>query len=265
MIKFNWAPRHISRGYISYNPNPIHLTVVADYNDSTPALSSYPPPLDKGQEQRPDQRPLMNVQHALQCHYHITSSLADKLLDKGKVVTIPKGKFLCFQDQPTDEIVIPLRGVLGFCPTIDEGTTLSYNLITPGIVVNDVPLILGQSTQSDIQAMTDCKALTLPFPVVEALLETCCEFSKMLNLSLAKKQRFCLTLFRLRGEKNAQLKIQLAMQAITEVTSDGTVPLNISTLASLLNMSRNTVGRHISQAIVAKQVTKIDIGYRLVA
>ncbi|MCW8348571.1 cyclic nucleotide-binding domain-containing protein [Vibrio sp. ZSDZ65] len=206
----------------------------------------------------------MNVQHALQSHYHATRALADKLIEKGLVVTIPKGKFLCFQDQPTNEIIVPLRGVLGFCPTIDEGTTLSYNLITPGIVINDVPLILGQSTQSDIQAMTDCKVLTLPFPVVETLLDTCCAFSKMLNLSLAKKQRFCLTLFRLRGEKNTQLKIQLAMQAITDVTSDGSIPLNISTLASLLNMSRNTVGRYISQAIVAKEVIKVDIGYRLI-
>ncbi|MCL9777357.1 Crp/Fnr family transcriptional regulator [Vibrio methylphosphonaticus] len=206
----------------------------------------------------------MNAHHALQCHYHATSALADKLVKKGRLMTIPKGKFLCFQDQPTNEIVIPLQGVLGFCPTIDEGTTLSYNLITPGIVLNDVPFILGQNTQSDVQAMTHCTVLTLPFPVVEALIATSCEFSKMLNLSLAKKQRFCLTLFRLRGEKNTPLKIWLAMQAIADVTCDGSIPLNISTLASLLNMSRNTVGRHISQAIVAKQVIKVDIGYRLV-
>ncbi len=99
------------------------------------------------------------------------------------------------------DIVIPLQGVLGFYPTIDEGTNLKYDLITPGILINDVPLILGDGAQSDIQAVTDSTVLLLPFEDVKELMDSCCSFSKMINFSLAKKQRFCLTLFRLRGEK----------------------------------------------------------------
>jgi CRP-like cAMP-binding protein len=160
-------------------------------------------------------------------------------------------------------MAIPIQGVLGFYPTIDEGTSLKYDLITPGILINDVPLILGEDAQSDIQAVSDSIVLLLHFDDVQELMDSCCCFAKMLNFSLAKKQRFCLTLFRLRGEKNTDLKIRLAMEAISAATYDGSIPLNILTIASLLNMSRNTVGSYMSKAIAAGEVERYELGFRL--
>ena len=206
----------------------------------------------------------MNFHHVLKRHYLTNQALSEKLIQKGRVVSLPKGKFLFFQEQMADFVAIPLDGELGFYPAIDEGITLIYNLITPGIIINDVPFILGGGSQADIQAVTDCTVLLLPFSAFEQLMGTCCEFSKMLNLSLARKQRFCLTLFQLRGEKNIQRKIDMARAAISVATGDGSIPLNISTLASLLNMSRNTVGRHINQALLTGQIVKSSTGYRLV-
>ncbi|MDA0110737.1 Crp/Fnr family transcriptional regulator [Vibrio sp. La 4.2.2] len=206
----------------------------------------------------------MSVQKILKEIYRASDELAAQLIQRGAVVTIPKDKFLFFQYQSVSDIVIPLQGVLGFYPTIDEGTNLKYDLITPGILINDVPLILGEGAQSDIQAVTDSTVLLLPFEDVKELMDSCCSFSKMINFSLAKKQRFCLTLFRLRGEKNTDLKIRLAMEAISAATYDGSIPLNILTLASLLNMSRNTVGSYMSKAIAAGEVERNELGFRLI-
>ncbi len=205
----------------------------------------------------------MSVHQILKEIYRASDKLAEQLINRGVVVSIPKGQFLFFQYQNVSDIVIPLQGVLGFYPAIDQGTHLKYDLITPGVLINDVPLILGEGAQSDIQAVTDSRVLLLPFEDVQELMASCCSFSKMVNVSLAKKQRFCLTLFRLRGERNTDLKIRLAMEAVSAATYDGSIPLNILTLASLLNMSRNTVGRYMSKAIAKGEVEKSSLGFRL--
>ncbi|NOI24129.1 Crp/Fnr family transcriptional regulator [Vibrio mediterranei] len=205
----------------------------------------------------------MSVPQVLKEIYHTSDELAAKLIERGTIIHLPKGKFLSFQYQDVSEMAIPIQGVLGFYPTIDEGTSLKYDLITPGILINDVPLILGEDAQSDIQAVSDSIVLLLHFDDVQELMDSCCCFAKMLNFSLAKKQRFCLTLFRLRGEKNTNLKIRLAMEAISAATYDGSIPLNILTIASLLNMSRNTVGSYMSKAIAAGEVERYELGFRL--
>ncbi|MGR5501627.1 Crp/Fnr family transcriptional regulator [Vibrio sp. DNB22_10_4] len=205
----------------------------------------------------------MSVQSMLKKIYRTSDELADQLVQLASIITISKGKFLLFQHQNVNDIVIPLQGILGFYPTIDEGTNLKYDLITPGILINDVPLILGESAQSDVQAVTDSTVILLPFKDAQELMSSCCSFSKMVNVSLAKKQRFCLTMFRLRGEKNTDLKIRLAMETISAATYDGSIPLNILTLASLLNMSRNTVGSYMSKAIAEGKVEKHELGFRL--
>lgn len=209
--------------------------------------------------------PFMNIRNVLKNTYLIDDQLTDDLLSKGQITALPKGKFLFFQEQSAEYIAIPITGILGFYPVVEDGANVSYNLITPGIIFNDVPYILGGGSQADVRAISDCKVLLLSYSHVKELMDSCCAFSKMLNLSLARKQRFCLTLFNLRGEKDKSVKIQKALEAISEVTNDGAIPVNIGVLASLLNMSRNTVGQFISRAIANNELIKSSFGYRLVA
>lgn len=207
----------------------------------------------------------MNIRSILKNTYLIDEQLSDDLLSRGRLTSLSKGKFLFFQQQTADHIAIPISGILGFYPAVEDGANISYNLITPGIICNDVPYILGGGSQADVRAISDCKVLLLSYSDVKELMESCCAFSKMLNVSMARKQRFCLTLFNLRGEKDKSIKIQKALEAISEITNDGAIPVNIGVLASLLNMSRNTVGQYISRAIAEDELIKSGFGFRLVA
>ncbi|MGR5063681.1 Crp/Fnr family transcriptional regulator [Photobacterium sp. DNB22_13_2] len=204
----------------------------------------------------------MDTLHCLINKYNIDGELAQQLLDTGKVRKIYKGSYLYYQDQRAGYIAIPLSGVFGIFPTNKENNCLFYNLITPGIMLNEVQYFLGGESHTDVKAVTDSVVVILPFHAVSELMEVNTNFSKMLNVALAKKQRFSHTLFHLRGEKDAQYKIEKALLAISEVTDGGMIPINIMALASLLNMSRNTVGKEIKGLIKKGILHKEGIGYR---
>lgn len=206
----------------------------------------------------------MNIRSILKNTYLIDDALTEQLLSRGKVSKVAKGAFVLFCDKITEHIAIPLTGTLGFYPNVEEGANVSFNIITPGIIFNDVPYLLGGGSMNDVRAVSDCQVLLLPYSHVDELMRSSCAFSRMLSYSMARKQRFCLTLFHLRGEKNQSVKITKALNAISEITNDDSIPVNICVLASLLNMSRNTVGKYISHALDSNVLTKTALGYRLV-
>ncbi|PSW17647.1 Crp/Fnr family transcriptional regulator [Photobacterium sanctipauli] len=195
--------------------------------------------------------------------YQVDDGLAKLILEKGKVKSVKKGSFLYYQDEWSDFIAMPISGIFGIFPTSNNSHFTFYNLITPGIIVNEVQYLLEGGSHTDVKAITDSMVIILPFFVVKQLIELAPDFLLMLSKSLAKKQRFSHTLFHLRAEKDAYLKVTGALKAISDVTEDGHIPLNIIALASLLSMSRNVVGKEIKRLIALGVITKKLLGYRL--
>lgn len=207
---------------------------------------------------------IMNIIEILKSKYGIDDELATHLLEMGTVKKLKKGDFLYYQDERANFITIPISGTLSFSPTCEDSGSIQYNLITPGIIVNEVSFLVGGGILTEVKAVIDCCVIQLPYTAAELLMGKSPSFLRMLSISLAKKQRATLALFNLRGEKDAKGKIKKALHVISEATPDGLIPVNIITLASLLCVSRNTVGREIKRFIDNGEIIKIQEGYRFV-
>lgn len=206
----------------------------------------------------------MDIPLLLKNMYGVDDELALLLVNKGVIKNVKKGNFIYYQDEWADSISIPLTGIFSFTPTCEDGGCIQYNLISPGIIINEPQLILGGEFQNDVKAVTDAVIIQLPFSIAEVLMKESLGFVNMITMSLAKKQRATLGLFNLRGEKDITHKVMRALQIISSITADGLVPVNIITLASLLCISRNTVGREIKRFIEDGEIIKDGSGYRLV-
>ncbi|GAM60896.1 hypothetical protein JCM19232_3838 [Vibrio ishigakensis] len=68
----------------------------------------------------------------------------------------------------------------------------------------------------------------------------------------------------LRSEKEISVKVEQALELISPLVEDNYVPLNIQSLASLLGVSRNSVGRVIKQLIDGGKVEKQGSGFNLI-
>ncbi|MGR5118944.1 Crp/Fnr family transcriptional regulator [Vibrio astriarenae] len=205
----------------------------------------------------------MPVLSILRTKYGMDDELAQLTLEKGRVRNVSKGSFLYYQEEWAEYIAFPLSGVLGFHSTSEDYAGIYYNLITPGTVLNDLQLILGGQMETEIKAATNCTVLLLTFNQAKKLLAEEPKFAQSLNVSMARKQRFFQDLFLIRNEKEPLRKIMRTLQMLASVTGDGVIPLNIMTIASLLGISRNTVGKSIRKLMSDGILDKSRQGYIL--
>ncbi|QIA65779.1 cyclic nucleotide-binding domain-containing protein [Vibrio astriarenae] len=205
----------------------------------------------------------MTIQQTLSMKLGIDNELAQLILQHGRVSVIKKGSFLYYQDDTADYIALPIDGVLGFHSTSEDGAGVYYNLITPGTIINDTQLMLGGEMATEIRAASDCRVLLMSFKSARALLQQSVSFSQVISHSLAKKQRLFNELFLLRMERSAPMKILRVIKLISGIVDNGYVPLNIQSLASLLGISRNTVGKELKSFIQQGVIAKSSEGYFL--
>ena len=124
-------------------------------------------------------------------------------------------------------------------------------------------MILGGPIPTEVKAATDCKILLMSFDDAQQLMAKSTSFAQLISHSLATKQRLFNQLFLLRMEKSAPLKIVRVLQLLSELIYDGVVPLNIQSLAALMGISRNTVGREIKRMISQGELNKRPEGFVL--
>ncbi|WP_087018221.1 Crp/Fnr family transcriptional regulator [Thaumasiovibrio subtropicus] len=206
----------------------------------------------------------MNIAAILQEKYTICADLAELIAQKARIKILPKSAYISFQDSQVEQVILPLKGVLAFSPTNADYAGITYNLITPGMIVNDTPYLLSTPSIAEIRATTECTFLSLTFEETDALIAAYPQFLKTLSRSVAQKQYVFHTLFHLRAEKNADLKVRRALAVLADVMEDRIVRLNILSLASLLGMSRNRVGASIKSMIANGEVIKVKGGYEIV-
>lgn len=201
------------------------------------------------------------VLQLLKRSYEMSDLLAEELVSVGKVKRLKKGEFLHYQNENKEYITFILSGILGFHPPASSYTGPFYNLITPGVIINDDNFVLSTDNYLDVKAATECRLIMLPFKEAEQLLNQF-DFSLMLNRSLAIKQRFFQTLFDIRMESDQREKLLQALKAIADASATGTIALNIGALAALLKISRNSVGKICTALIDEEILVKTHLGYR---
>ncbi|MGL6257891.1 Crp/Fnr family transcriptional regulator [Vibrio sp. WXL210] len=208
---------------------------------------------------------LVPIHQILRYKYGVDDELARLIVARSKMSVLSKGSFLYYQDERADVIAFPLDGILGFHSMSEEGTGVYFNVITPGAILNDQQMILGGAIPTEVKAATDCKILLMSFDDARLLMTKSTSFAQMISHSLATKQRLFNQLFLLRMEKSAPLKVARVLQLLSELIYDGVVPLNIQTLAAMMGISRNTVGREIKRMISQGELHKLPEGFVLPA
>ena len=138
-----------------------------------------------------------------------------------------------------------------------------FSIITPGTALNEVQLLLREVSLTDILATKNSVVLQLPFSACEVLLKESIEFSNFLGVSLAKKQRVFHTLFQLRAMKSNPEKVYRALKLIADISDNGIAAINLTSLASLLYMSRNTVSKEIKSLMEQGGLEEVEDGYRV--
>lgn len=206
---------------------------------------------------------MMAIHEILKQKFGIDDALAQLILTNSRLRSLSKGSFLYYQDDNANYIALPIQGILGFHSRCEDGVGIYYNVITPGLILNEEQLLLGGNIITEVKAASDCQVLIIAFDIANLLFDLDVGFSKLISRSLARKQRLLQGLFLLRSEKEITFKVEQALELISPLMEDNFVPLNIQSLASLLGVSRNSVGRAIKQLIDGGKVKKQGIGYSL--
>ncbi|GAM74662.1 hypothetical protein JCM19241_1005 [Vibrio ishigakensis] len=206
----------------------------------------------------------MTIHEILKQKFRIDDALAQLILTNGRVKTLSKGSFLYYQDDDAKYIALPIQGVLGFHSRCEDGVGNYYNVITPGTILNEEQLLLGGNAITEVKVATECQVVIMSFETANLLFDLDVGFSKLISQSLARKQRLLQGLFLLRSEKEISVKVEQALELISPLVEDNYVPLNIQSLASLLGVSRNSVGRVIKQLIDGGKVEKQGSGFNLI-
>ncbi|USD68021.1 Crp/Fnr family transcriptional regulator [Vibrio sp. SCSIO 43136] len=205
----------------------------------------------------------MNNKQTLIKIYELSESLAQTLVTLGKFETVPKSQYINLQDQCSTDLWLLLSGRLALFSACEERANQSYNIIGPGVPVNEVPLLLGTSAVADIQTSEESLALRVPFTACTELLKNDIEFLRFISLSVAKKQRVLHALFQLRAMKSEKRKVLSALQILTDLNIEGYALTNINNLSSLLYMSRNRVSKILLTLTDAQDIVQVHGGYQL--
>lgn len=203
----------------------------------------------------------MNHLQILVSKYGISHHLAERLLCAGRVKRLAKGAFIVFKDQTVDRLTLPLDGRFGLSSSCNERASSIFSIITPGTALNEVQLLLGEQSLTDIKATEHSTVLQIPFSICHELLNECIEFSHFLNTSLAKKQRAFHALFQLRAMKSNKKKVYSALAVLAGISDSNTAVINLVNLASLLYMSRNIVSKEIKALIELGLLENAREGY----
>ncbi len=207
----------------------------------------------------------MTIKHVLTQSYLINTPLAEEIEQCGKIKTLRKGSYLFTQDETVNYLALPLDGVLGVHAQNSYSDDLYYNIVTPGIVLNELSYLLGAPAASEVRAATDCRVLLLDFEDAKYLESQHTDFIRMFATSLAKKQQLLQQLLFLRSEKESAAKVEKALNLLMPFAQNGTLTMTNQTLAALLGMSRNTVGSAISQMASLGKVQRQASGFTLVS
>ncbi len=193
--------------------------------------------------------------------YGVSHQLAMTLLDLGRVRNVAKGSVLVLKDQTVDYLTFPMHGRFGLTSSCSERANTVFSILTPGTALNEVQLLLGKDSLTDVLATKDSLVLQVPFFACEGLLNDCIEFANFLSVSLAKKQRAFHALFQLRAMKSNEKKVYSAVKLIAEVSDNNVATINLVSLASLVYMSRNTVSKEIKLLIEQGRIEEVNGGY----
>ncbi len=203
------------------------------------------------------------VENTLIRRYGTSQELAKEMIKLGKVQQLNKGDFIYFQDGRSEFITFLITGILGFHQAGNGNSGVYVNIIYPGIILNETQFFMGGNSPLDINTSCECRVLTLSFKKAQNLIASSLEFNQMLNQSMAKKQRALSRLFHLSSERPPQKKVYKALEVLSDLNQDDVLPINILSLASLLNMSRNTVGSALKTLISNGIIDKAHPGYRI--
>ncbi|MGR5092761.1 Crp/Fnr family transcriptional regulator [Vibrio maritimus] len=195
--------------------------------------------------------------------YKANRNLAKEIIRQGCVQSVNKGVLVYVQGGSTDTITFLLDGVMGFHHTDTRDSGLFHNVIYPGFLLNEIQFFLGGTSPLDIRTATKCCVLTMSFKGVDKLIAKSLEFNQMLNHSMARKQKLLSEFFHLGSERQPHRKVYQAIKILGNFNRNLVANVSIFALASLLNMSRNTVGAAIRDLLMKQAIEKVPSGYKV--
>lgn len=156
--------------------------------------------------------------------------------------------------QYPDAIHFILDGLFGLQPNI--GKEHIFGVLTPGMIINDAPMLGHDSRCHNVKCLEQATVLTVDCAKVKQLLLDNAWFAHSLTLSLSRKLELCSKLLFARTEYAPHERVTNALAALAYIYPERKVSLNLVQLAALLNLSRHTVANVVKSLKEQQLVTR---------
>ncbi|MFK0569762.1 Crp/Fnr family transcriptional regulator [Endozoicomonas sp.] len=187
----------------------------------------------------------MNHQSTLQSKFDISRTLATEIIKLASVSFYEKNTILQPQYTTPSHLFFILSGLAGLFKTTDQQKETYCGIASAGQMTNDLCLILDEPQEPSIRALSEVLVVELPMDAARILYKNNDEFPRMINRSLAEKLKIHTTLFNLQTESSLQKRVCRALITLNGITETNRVPITLTQMAILLNISRNTVTKAI--------------------